>query len=202
MEKKLFVCDSNNELIKKFSQALINHGITEGADCYYVDDSLTLPFFKIPKAYLREKEGDPDFHYAFVDIDSSGPYTGKEEYTVTATYHHEHLSNADDAALLVKKLLTGEICEVALVTKNAIVCTFMENTGDHQKNVSSFMDHHQIILDTIKAGRENMHLHKSFEPSAPYCLYCSLGEQQMFTGYNAYIVSSVLAVHPEFYIIN
>lgn len=201
MEQKLLVKDSDNLLIHKFSQVLLVQGITEGAECYYIDDNFRLPFFKIPKAYKKEAESDPDVHYAFVDIDDNPPFLEKEEYTVHGNYHHQHIANAEDAALLVKKLITGETCEVALILKEAIAVTFMENTGDPKTNVDNFMAHFEHIMKCIKSSQRGGHQHGIFKASYPYYLYYGLEKQQMFDGYKAYAVSSILAEHPEYYIL-
>ncbi len=201
MEQRLLVKNSDNELIIKFSNALIKQGISEGVDCYYIDEGCKYPFFKIPKAYKKENEGDPDVHYAFVDIDDNPPFAEKEEYTVFGNYHHDHFADADKAAELVKKLITGEIAEVALVLKDAIATAFLENTGDPQKNAEKLMAHFNQLMEYIKGARQGGHHHMLFAPSHPYCLYYELAKQQMFEGYNAYAVSSILAEHPEFYIL-
>lgn len=201
MEKKLLVKDSDNKLIHKFSEALKNQGITEGADCYYIDEAFRLPFFKIPKAYKKENENDPNVHFAFVDIDDNPPFSEEEEYSVHANYHHEHIANADNAAELVKKLITGQVVEVALVLKNGKASVFMENTGDPQKNVDKFMQDYTVIMEKLNGAKQGGHFHTIHQHSYPYYLYYELGNQQMFEGYNAYAVSSVLAEHPEFYIL-
>ena len=201
MEQKFLVKDSENNLIHKFSESLIKQGITDGADCYYTDENCRFPFFKIPKAYKKENENDPDTHYAFVDIDDNPPFIEKEEYTVFGNYHHDHIADPDKAAILVKKLITGEICEVALVLKDGIASTFMENTGDPQKNVDNFMAHFEKLMEYLRNAQQGGHHHMIFMPSHPYYLYYELAKQKMFDGYNAYAISSILAEHPEFYIL-
>jgi hypothetical protein len=201
METKLLVKDSDNELIHKFSKALLDQGIVDGADCYFISDNNQLPFFKIPKNYKKENENDPDVHYVFVDIDDKPPFLGCEEYTVFGNFHHDHIPNAESAAELVKKLISGELCEVALVFEYAKAATFMKNTGDPQKNVDNFMEHYADLEKHIKSAVVGGHHHVIFMPSFPHNLYYCVGKQEMFQGIQAYVVSSILAEHPEFYIL-
>ncbi len=77
----------------------------------------------------------------------------------------------------------------------------MENTGDPQKNVDKFMQDYTVIMEKLNDAKQGGHFHTIHQHSYPYYLYYELGNQQMFEGYNAYAVSSVLAEHPEFYIL-
>ena len=49
METKLLVKDSDNELIHELSKALIEQGITDGSDCYYISDDYGVPSKSIQK---------------------------------------------------------------------------------------------------------------------------------------------------------
>lgn len=133
MEREMLCANSDNALVKKFSEALVKQGVAEGAQYYHTDDDFHLPFFKIPKAYKKESPDDPDVHFVFVDIDSNPPVLAKEEYTVHGNYVHEHIADADRAAALVAQLLKAEMVEVAIVYPDRMTGFFVNNTGDPQK---------------------------------------------------------------------
>lgn len=201
MEHKLLVKDVDNELIIRFSNALKQQGIYEGADYYYIDENINLPFFKIPKPYKKEQPTDPDVHYIFVDIDKNPPFLEKEEYTVYGNYVHEHIPNADSAAELVKLLYTGEYVEVAIVYPDRRAGFFLKNQGEPEKNVNILMENAGIIVDCLSNAKAGGHMHRIFSPAHPYNLQFGIGEQHKLQGYEIYAVSSVLAEHPEFYIL-
>ncbi len=201
MEKKMLVKDSDNELIVKLSMELVGQGVLAGADCYYVDEDYSLPFFKIPKAYKKESEGDPDVHFIFIDVDDNPPYLEKEEYTVYGNFLHEHIPNAKRAAELVKGLLSEEICELALVYKDRKASCFMKNTKDHQKNVEAFLEHFETVSAHLQRAVANGHLHTAFAATYPNTLFCQLKEQQKIADCNVYAVSAVFGFHPEFYVL-
>ena len=47
MEQRHLCANTDNENVKKFALALMNAGITDGAECYYTDEGFSSPFFKI-----------------------------------------------------------------------------------------------------------------------------------------------------------
>ena len=200
METKLLCADSDNQLIKSFSEALIKQGITEGAQFYYVDSNMHLPFFKIPKAFKKETPEDPSIHYVFVDVDEA-----QYEYTVCGNYVHEHISDEDRAAELEAKLLNAEIVEIAIVYPDRMAGFFVNNTGDPQanvdiigKNFGEIKEHLEFNIYTLQGG----HLHTLYTRAFPY--YLQIGPtaaRHKLPGISIYLVSSVLAEHPEFYII-
>ncbi len=200
MEKELLVFASNNQRIKDFSALLKKSGIDAGSDYYYeFDNGSGDPFFKIPKAYKKERDGDPDVHYIFVDVND-------REYTVTGSFTHEHFANASDAISLVKGLYTGEIVEVAIVFPQQKAACFANNTGDPADNVAILAN--QAAANYIMAELSSPlvrqgggHLHKYFEKTYPYNMMFVTAPQQRIEGVEIYLVSSVLAEHPEFYVV-
>ena len=98
MEKRFNVCDTDEKAIKEMSEELKNLGI-EGADFYYSDDNISMPYFKIEKAYKKEKDNDPDTHTLFIDVDVN---TNQTEFTVVGLLCHEHFSSPQLAAELIK----------------------------------------------------------------------------------------------------
>ena len=202
MEKELLCTSSDNQLIKKFSQALLELGIKDGARHYYTTENCRYPFFKIPKAYKKENPDDPSVHYAFVDIDDDPPFSD-EEYTVFGNFVHEHFDNPEQAAELVSKLLSGEVVEVAIVYPDRMAGFFVKNTGDPQKNVDIIAENFESIkphLDTDVAVMNGGHFHSLFEKSFPYSLQYGPSTDHVLSGISIYMVSSVLAEHPEYYV--
>lgn len=203
MEKELLVKDSNSKGIKNLSNALKNGGIKLGFDVYYMDENCDFPFFKIPKKYKKESENDPPVHYVFIDVDESDMGV---EYTVSGSFSHEHSCDLDCVIKLVKGLLTGDIVEVALVYKFAKATFFLPNTGDPQTNVNFLSQDKELInkvMDTLNNPMlvSRTHLHVPSAKLFPYNLLCKAGPQQQIEGVEIYLVSSVLAEHPEYYII-
>ena len=204
MEKEKLCITSNNPLIKKFSKALVKQGITEGARYYYTDDNYSLPFFKIPKAYKKESPNDPDVHYVFVDIDYNPPGLAKEEYTVFGNYIHEHIADADKAAELVLQMIKAEIVEVAIVYPDRKAGFFVANTGDPEKNVDIITENFaaiKVYLEKDMAAMNGGHMHVLFPKIFPKYLQFGPTTDHRIPGINIYLVSSVFAEHPEFYII-
>ncbi len=203
MEKELLCTSSDNRLIKKFSQALLERGIKDGARYYYSDENCRYPFFKIPKAYKKENLDDPSVHYAFVDIDDDPPFS-EEEYTVFGNFVHEHFNDPGKAAELVSGLLSGEIVEVAIVYPDRMAGFFVKNTGDPQKNVDIIAENFESIkprLDMDVSAMSGGHWHSLFERAFPYSLQYGPSTEHVLNGISVYMVSSVLAEHPEYYII-
>ena len=201
MEQQFLVKDTDDKLIIKFSEALKAHGIYEGAEFYYTDDNLSLPFFKIPKDYKKEEPNDPDVHYIFVDVNDNSPFSGSEEYTVSGNYAHEHIANVDNAVDLVKKLLSGEIVEVALVLKDRYACYFLTNRGDPKENVNAMASNLEVIKDCLQNASTTVHIHRFPSFAQPYSLVYGGGDTRQIPNTEIYFVSSVFAEHPEFYIV-
>ena len=204
MEREMLCANSDNALVKKFSEALVKQGVTEGAQYYYTDDDFHLPFFKIPKAYKKESPTDPDVHFVFVDIDSNPPVLAKEEYTVHGNYVHEHIADADKAAELVVQLIKAEMVEVAIVYPDRMAGFFVGNTGDPEKNVGIIAENFETIkgyLENDMAAMNGGHMHTLFPKIFPKYLQYGPTTKHRIPGINIYLVSSVLAEHPEFYII-
>ena len=204
MEKEKLCITSSNPLVKKFSQALIKQGITEGARYYYTNDNYSLPFFKIPKAYKKESPNDPDVHYIFVDVGTNPHGLAKEEYTVYGNYVHEHISDADKAAELVLKMLKAETVEVAIVYPDRMAGFFVANTGDPEKNVNIIADNFaniKVYLEEDMTTMNDGHMHALFPNIFPKYLQYGPTTKHRIPGINIYLVSSVFAEHPEFYII-
>ena len=204
MEKEMLCANSNNALVKRLSEALLKHGVTEGAQVYYEDDDYHLPFFKIPKAYKKESPDDPDVHYVFVDVDTATHGLNNGEYTVHGNFVHEHIADADRAAELVAQLLRAEVVEVAIVYPDRMAGFFVNNTGDHQKNVDIIGENFAYIkgylerdMDVLRGG----HMHTLFPQIFPNYLQYGPTTKYRIPGINIYLVSSVFAEHPEFYII-
>lgn len=201
METKLLVKDSDNELIHELSKALLDCGITEGADCYYISDNYGVPFFKLPKAYKKENENDPDFHHVFIDVEEKSGSPTNKEFSVYGTYHHEHYMNASDAAENAKKLLSGEICEVVLTLGCKQASLFMINCGDPEKNVNELMSDFENIHKHLTEGKVGgYHIHLIYQKTFPNNLLLQFNAKKDLQNYNAYATCSVLAEHPEFYI--
>lgn len=201
MEHKLLVKDSDNPLIIKFSEALYKQGLTDGCDCYYIDEDFRLPFFKIPKPYKKESPTDHDVEYIFVDVDDNPPFLENEEYTVQGNYVHEHTPNADDAAELVKKLYTGEVVEVAIIYPDRKASFFLNNTGDHKKNVEVLLKNADTIISHLKTCVPGGHSHVLFTPAYPFNLNLGLEEGRRIAGCELYAVSAVFSEHPEYYVL-
>lgn len=204
MEKENLCVLSDNQLIKKFSEALVKQGITEGTQFYYTDDDFHLPFFKLPKAYKKESPDDPDVHYVFVDVDTATHGLNKGEYTVHGNYVHEHIADADRAAALVAQLLKAEMIEVAIVYPDRMAGFFVNNTGDPQKNVDIIGENFGDIkgyLESDMAALRGGHMHTLFPKIFPNYLQYGPSAQHRIPGISIYLVSSVIAEHPEFYVI-
>lgn len=204
MEKENLCVLSDNQLIKKFSEALVKQGITEGTQFYYTDDDFHLPFFKLPKAYKKESPDDPDVHYVFVDVDTATHGLNKGEYTVHGNYVHEHIADADRAAALVAQLLKAEMVEVAIVYPDRMAGFFANNTGDPQKNVDIIGENFREIkgyLESDMAALRGGHMHTLFPKIFPNYLQYGPSAQHRIPGISIYLVSSIIAEHPEFYVI-
>ena len=201
MEQKLLVKDSEDALIHELSQALLSEGVTEGADCYYISDGYGVPFFKIPKAFKKEDENDPDFYHVFIDVEKKPGSLTSKEFSVYGSYHHEHFTKASDAAICTKQLLTGVLCEVALVIGHRQASLFMLNTGDPKANVDGLMSDFENIYKQMSEGKPgNYHFHTYYTKTFPYYLLLDYNPQKDINQ-NAYALSSILAEHPEFYIL-
>ena len=204
MEKENLCMSSDNQLIKKFSEALVKQGITDGTQFYYTDDDFHLPFFKLPKAYKKESPDDPDVHYVFVDVDTATHELNKGEYTVHGNYVHEHIADADRAAELVVQLLKAEMVEVAIVYPDRMAGFFVNNTGDPQKNVDIIGENFREIkgyLESDMAALRGGHMHTLFPKIFPNYLQYGPSVQHRIPGISIYLVSSIIAEHPEFYVI-
>lgn len=209
MEKENLCVLSDEQPIKKLSEALVMQGITEGAQFYYTDDDYSTPFFKLPKAYKKESPDDPDAQYVFVDVETDMYKEG--EYTVHGNYVHEHITDADRAAMLVARLLKGEIAEVAIVYPDRLAGFFVNNTGDPKKNVGIIVENFKEIKgyfesDTMAApcaGLMHGHIHALFPQIHLFPNYLQYGfsTEHRISGINIYMVSSVVGEHPEFYVI-
>lgn len=196
MEKSIPCAESNNEMIKDLSKVLIGLGITD-ANNYYEADDYAKPYFKIAKKFKKETDKDPDVYYIYVDVDDN-------EYTVHGRYVHEHFGGTDRAAMLVVGLLTGSIVEVALVFPDRMAGFFLTNTGDPAKNVKVIDDNAEEImrhLNSPMAAAPNIHGHVIFSAAFPYYLQYGGGRQPQIEGVRIYLLSSVFAEHPEYYVI-
>ena len=184
-------------MITELSEALINGGITDGADCYYEADDYPVPYFKLAKAYKKEEPSDPDYDYLYVDV-------GETEYTVIGSYVHEHFRGVDMVVQLVQMLLSGETVEVALVFPDRMAGFFMLNTGDPQKNVDVINNNAEAIMEYVNSpvgAMQNSHIHTVFSPAHPYTLLCGGIRKPQISGVTTYLVSCVLGEHPEYYIV-
>ena len=203
MEKQYLCESSDNEMIKKFSDALIKKGIIEGSKYYYIDDNFSFPFFKLPKPYQKENDNDPDVHYVFVDVDNSKTHSPYGEYTIQCNFIHEHISDVNLAVELVYGILKEEIVEVAIIFPNYFAGFYMKHTGDHEKNVNFINDNFDFIGDCLKSitNLTSGHMHKLFPKISPYYIHYGPSTEHKLSGASIYMVSSILAVHPEYYII-
>ena len=196
MEKKLSCAETDNEMIKDMSIALLKCGIDEGAN-YYEADEYSKPYFKISKKFKKESDSDPDVCYIYIDVEDA-------EYTVHGRYVHEHLSHENKAVNLVVGLLSGAIAEVALVFPNKMAAFFIQNTGDPAENVKILDANAEQIMSHLNspmASSPNVHGHVIFSAAFPYYLYYGGGRQPQIEGVTIYLVSSVFAEHPEYYVI-
>ena len=161
----------------------------------------TVAYFKLPKAYKKENENDPDFHYVFIDVEQKSSSPNGKEFSVYGSYHHEHYMNASKAAENAKGLLSGEICEVALTIGNKQASLFMINCGDPQKNVDELMSDFESIYKQLTEGKAGVyHIHLIYQKTFPNNLLLQFNARKDLPNYNAYATCSVLAEHPEFYI--
>lgn len=203
MEKLNLCVESNNEMINNLSKALIEKGIIDGSNYYYTDDNFKHPFFKIPKSYKKESENDPDVHYIFIDVDNSMTHSPTGEYTVQCNYVHEHIIDVNQVAELVYGLLKEEIVEVAVVFPNYYAGFFMMHTGDHEKNVDFLNENFEFIGECLKSimNLKCGHMHRIFPKIHPYNLNYGPSNEFCIPDVKVYMVSSIFAVHPEYYII-
>lgn len=204
MEQRHLCANTDNENVKKFALALMNAGITDGAECYYTDEGFSSPFFKIPKAYRKETPNDPDVHYVFVDVDAVSPLGDVAEYTVHGNYVHEHIVAPEDAAELVAKLINEEVAEVALVLPDKYISCFINHTGDHEANVNFITNNMEYIQNFIYKDVEVFkggHMHTIFPTIYPNNLQYGPNTRYHLEGISIYLVSSLIGIHPEFYII-
>ncbi len=203
MEKERKISESGHAAMQALSAKLKEAGVFEGSDVYYEDENFADPFMKIPKAYKKENENDPDVHYIFVDV-GEGP--AGMEYTVTANFVHEHIPGAADAATLINGLLTGEIVELALVYEDMKVSFYMKNTGDHEKNVQYLAGDKETadyVLEhmnnpMVQAGQ--VHQHLIFPKNYPYSLMYENAGRHVLPGVKVYVVSAIFGEHPEYYV--
>lgn len=197
MEKSIPCASTDNQMIADMSKALMEAGITDGALNYYESDEYSVPYFKIAKKFKKETENDPDVCYVYVDVDEN-------EYTVHGRYVHEHFGSERRAAELVLGLLCGEIVEVALVFPNKMAGFFLPNLGDPEKHVNVINDNAEQImkhLNSPMATSPNVHGHTLFSPAFPYYLQWGGARQPQIEGVQIYMLSSVFAEHPEYYVI-
>ncbi|MCH5160104.1 MAG: hypothetical protein J1F66_04560 [Clostridiales bacterium] len=196
MERSHPCTTTDNEMIKDMSIALLKCGIDEGAN-YYEADEYSKPYFKISKKFKKESDNDPEVCYIYIDVDDA-------EYTVHGRYIHEHLSHENKAVNLVLGLLSGAIAEVVLVFLNKMAGFFLLNTGDPEKNVNVINDNAETIMEHLSsrmASAPNVHGHIIFSAAFPYYLQYGGGRQPQIEGVQIYMLSSVFAEHPEYYII-
>lgn len=201
MEKKLFCSNAANAAIKGLSDALKRRGVTEGADVYYFDDRMKYPFFKIPKKYKREKPDDPDVHYAFVDVNGSS--INSVDYRVHGSHTHEHLRDADAAADLVAKLLSGAVVEVGIVDCEAAVYFFMNDSGSAEENIAIIKKHKPTIDEYLSDYQHKWgerHTHADFDEVYPFRLYCGM-PKYILEGAVTFMLLAKLGEHPTIKVI-
>lgn len=203
MQNVYSVQSSDNPEIIRLAEALRESGIPEGYEDYYVSDS-GLPFFKIPKAYKKEHEGDADFHYIYIDVDTRGESV---EYTVTMVYTSVHINNLEDCVSLCEGLYNQRFCEVAIVTPIGLAGGFAIHTGDHEENVRTLLNKADEIFPRLsELGRSGAlvrgHVHMLF--SGGLLLnsinYAPAGDFQ-YSGIKVYAASYICAEHPEIYVL-
>ena len=197
MEQKSLCTETDNEMIKELSKALAKSGIEDGCQYYYEADDYSVPYFKIAKAFKKESEDDPDYHYLYIDV-------GNSEYTVHGSYIHEHLDSPAQVAWLVSQLFNGVTVEVALVFPDRIAGFFMPNTGDPQRNVDVITDNAKTIMEYVNSpvgASPNAHIHILFSPAHPHMLFCGGLRTPQIPGVSIYMVSYVFAEHPEYYVL-
>ena len=184
-------------MIKELSAALKESGIEDGYQYYYDSPDYSVPYFKIPKAFKKETEDDPDYHYLYIDV-------GDNEYTVHGSYIHEHLGGVAQVIFLVNNLLNGVVVEVALVYPDRVAGFFVLNQGSPEKNVGVINDNVDTIMGYVNSpigASPNAHIHTLFSPAHPYTLLCGGLRRPQLQGVTIYLVSIVFAEHPEYYII-
>ena len=196
MEKSIACASTENEMIKDLSKALLDAGVNEGAN-YYESDEYGKPYFKLSKPFKKELENDPDVCYVYVDVDDN-------EYTVHGRYLHEHFGSANRAVSLALGLLSGEIVEVALFFPDRMAGFFLFNTGNPEKHIKVIDDNAEQIMEHLNspmASAPNLHGHILFSPAFPFYLQWGGGRQPQIKGVEVYMLSSVFAEHPEYYVI-
>lgn len=201
MEKKLLCSNAANTAIKGLSEALKRHGITDGADEYYFDDGMKYPFFKIPKKYKKEKPGDPDVHYVFIDVNGSS--INSVDYRVHGSHTHEHLRNADETADLAAKLLSGDVVEVGIVDCEAAVCFFMNDRGNPEENIAVIERNKPMINEYLSYYQHRWgerHTHADFDEVSPHRLYCGIPKCTL-EGAVIFMFSAKLGEHPTIKVI-
>ncbi len=206
MINKYSAFDSDNPEIIKFASALRDSEIPCGYECYYQDDEGGVPFFKIPKAYKRENDGDPEFHYIYVDICKCKNGVGTE-YRVTMVYTSQYVSKLDDCISLCEGLFAERFCEVALVTPIGLAGGFAIHRGSHEDNVKILIDDAQNIISNLQRLAEGAVL-SSGNVQMMYqngllldtICYRSADDFQ-YGGITVYAASYLCAYHPEIYVL-
>ncbi len=204
MEQVRKVSESGNAYIIALSEELKKVGILDGSDVYYEDENFDQPFFKIPKAYKKEKAGDPDEHYVFVDV-GEGPVG--MEYTVTCNFVHEHIGRVEDAVTLIKGLYDGEIVEMALVYGDIKVSLYMHQLGDHVSNIEYLIGDKKAVDYVIEHMKNPMvqsgrgHQHLVFPKNFPYNLMFEKAGKHVLPNIRVYAVSAIFGEHPEYYVL-
>ena len=192
MEEKLLCKDSDNELLKNLSTALVDAGFEDAK--YYYDKNYHCPYLKISKPFKKENDNDPETHYIFIDVNMN-------EYTVMFNIHHEHISSVEETVELVKKIYNGEVVDVALVHYGKVASTFALNTGDPKKNIevlSKNLSIYESYFSSEALGMFHMHYNSSF--TFPYVLKIERTDRFNLGNFNSYFSSDVFAEHVEYYI--
>ncbi len=163
------------------------------------------PFFMLPKKYKRENEGDPEYHYVYVDVYDRGD---RVEYRVTMLYTPLYFYSVEDCVALCKGLLDEKIAEVALVTPIGMASGFVRHTGSHEENVRVLAENGQALVDKLKGFFENknMLLRGNVQElnTGLGLITNAIGFREardyQYNGITVYAASYLCAYHPEIYV--
>lgn len=204
METMHKITAESEAMYRDFGKAITDAGL-EGGDCYYTSDGYHLGYFKIPKEYKKENEGDADFHHIFVDVEERDNGLGMGiEYTVHGSFAHEHMSSIEKAIDLCQKLYSGEVVEIGFSSGSLFATTFTYWAGGYEESFKVLVDR----FDEVRSLLENPlvqggtgHLHIIFQPEFGFSLLGKKTDEFRFQGVNAYFFTGILAEHPEYYVV-
>lgn len=194
------ITSETEKMYRDFAQALDKAGL-DGSDRYYTTDNCEIAYFKIPKPFKKEQDSDPDFHHIFIDVEQK---QGAVEYSVHGSFCHEHTPSIDYAIGLCQRLYSGEVVEVAFYSGSYFATTFVKSAGAPEENIKVLSESFEAVKDAlltpmIQDGKG--HLHVVFPATKEFHLLSKRTNEFQINGIKTYFMSSVLAEHPEYYIV-